>query len=57
MWCLRGKRDGNFAKDGENHRVRAICGVLVKNRKRALYLMLLDLYESMDQLAIANSMR
>ena len=38
--------------------VRAMCGVQLKYRKRSTYLMsMLGLDETMDQLAIANSVR
>ena len=40
----------------ERSMVRAMCGVQLKDRKRSMYLMfMLGLKETMDQLAMANS--
>ena len=50
---LEGKRDGLFERDRESM-VGEMCGVQLKDGKRFSYLML-DLNETIDQLAMANS--
>ena len=49
------KRYGNFTKDRKILKVRAMCGVQLKDRKRSTYLMfMLGLSEAIDQLSMVN---
>ena len=54
-WCLKESEMGNLLRT-EKSMVRAMCGVQLKERKRSTNLMfILDMNETIDQLAIANS--
>ena len=56
-WCLKESKMG-ILRSTEGSMVRAMCGVHLKDRKRSTYLMFMQgLNETIDQLAIANSVR
>ena len=60
-WCLKESEMGILHRTMEIHRrsmERAMCGVQLKDRKRSTDLMfMLGLNETIDQLAMANSVR
>ena len=54
-WCLKESEIGILRRT-ERSKVRVMCGVQLKDRKRSTYLMfILGLREAMDQLAMASS--
>ena len=56
-WCLKESEMG-ISQRTERSMVRAMCGVQFKDRKRSTDLMLmLGFKETIDQLAMANSVR
>ena len=56
-WCLKESEMGMLQRT-ERSMVRAMCGVQLKDRKISTYLMsILGLNETMDQLAMASSVR
>ena len=56
-WCLKESEMGILRRT-ERSIVRAMCGVQFKDRKRSTDLMfILGLNETIDQLAMANSVR
>ena len=53
-WCRKDSEIGILQRS-EKSSVRAMCGVQLKDRKRAMDMLMLGLTETTDQLAMANT--
>ena len=53
-WCLK-EREMIILRSTERSMVRAVCGVHLKDRRSKNFMLVLDLIETIDQLAMANS--